>query len=95
MATYESVFGRSWMEEENGYVVRSVRAWQCATLECGSRGYHVQQTDVPGHGYRAGCESAWSFDGGLYSGHLCAVLLRRELEGEESIRCEVGWGGGG
>jgi hypothetical protein len=70
---------------------QSVRWQRLRSLERGFCGYHVQQADVLGHGHRTGRQSAWSFDGGLYSGHLCALLLRRELEGEESIRCQVEW----
>jgi hypothetical protein len=65
---------------------QSVRRQRFRTLERSFRGYHVQQTNVLGHGYRAGRESAWGPDGGLYSWHLRALLLRRESEGEESIR---------
>ena len=74
---------------------QSVRWQRLRSLERGFCGYHVQQADVLGHGHRTGCESTWSSDCGLYIGHLCALLLWRELEGEESIRCKVRWDGNG
>jgi DHA1 family multidrug resistance protein-like MFS transporter len=74
---------------------QSVRRQRFRSLERGFRGYHVQQADVLRHGHRTGRESTWSSDCGLYIGHLCALLLWREPEGEESIRCKIRWDGAG
>lgn len=54
-----------------------------------SRSHPFLETSVSELGHRAGCESAWSADCALHRWHLCAVLLRRQVESKESVCSKV------